>query len=751
MSKVNSTISQIVEYALKEDQGGYLLMSNVGSCKELIISYFKAQQKKHGKNSISSFIIAQHCGHKVTDKKWAEIWNDLFLELKVTDPKYVVGKHIDGSQDHCHGLLAQFRLNQYLSDEDFISKVPNKANDAIYKKNKRKLSAKLFELARKLEAKHQLPALSLSIHYTREYYIPAKFRFKDLMRSIIDESIDSAKTLNEYEKRLQEISSIGIPKFKATLIENKKYNYLNRIFDATVMTFEPKQWCNYENVFKIGDFKCRGSLLGPEYTKERILERIINNSTKQEVDKSNEMYNDSQKIELDRYNKELRIPFACDHENNNETQQESDILEAIKDSWESHALEFNNERINFNHWSWEGHGLYETKLNLEFSVYERLIDKSDHNENCLVLKCEALNKNINEELAALRDVNQIENDEKYELRMELIKSTEENNRSRCRNIELIEEENLKRIRLYKEYLKKLQAAILDEKLNNQLMLQRMLIKTEKEREMELRKLRKRATLNKKLIEMQKLRKSSIQIIQIAAIKDIERLIIKKDIINSELEKILHKRELLENKNKTQSSELVGKKMEQNLLRIFNNKNSIDCESLKEVRNILIRVDSLFSDSSESQSIKLTNKTAKENVLEKVNGLNNNWDVKKKPYRWLKEDDALKMYNNLLNDFTSSLIETNHVSSNDDLGKLTLNISALIYLKEKKEEIVDVVKSKMKQYNSEMTHIWKLDLSRKKQIEREDYPNNDHSIDNDHSQQLGLQMIPPWLKQNGLNP
>jgi len=133
MSKVNSTISQIVEYALKENQGGHLLMSNVGGTKELIISYFKTQQKKHGKNSISSFIVAQHCGHKVSDEKWVEIWNDLFLELKVTGPKYVVGRHTDGSQDHCHGLLAQFRPNQYLFDEDFKSKVPNKANETIYK------------------------------------------------------------------------------------------------------------------------------------------------------------------------------------------------------------------------------------------------------------------------------------------------------------------------------------------------------------------------------------------------------------------------------------------------------------------------------------------------------------------------------------------------------------------------------------------------------------------------------------------
>jgi len=768
MSKVNSTISQIVEYALKENQGGHLLMSNVGGTKELIISYFKTQQKKHGKNSISSFIVAQHCGHKVSDEKWVEIWNDLFLELKVTGPKYVVGRHTDGSQDHCHGLLAQFRPNQYLFDEDFKSKVPNKANETIYKENKSKLSAKLFELARKLEEKHQLPPLSISIHYTREYYIPAKFRFKDLMRSIIDESIDSAKTLNEYEKRLQEISSIGISKFKITLIENKKYSYLKRIFDATEMTFEAKQWCNYENVFKIGDFKCRGALLGPDYTKERIIERIIKNSTKLEIDKSNGVYNSCQKsqfIELQKSNilntnyeisENLILNKGLIKEEPSRksevdlhSRQDADLLKLkVKNSRGCNALEFENEIINFNNYDWRDQGVNETKLKLEFSIYERLIEESNLNENGLVLKVKALTKSANEGLALVRKNDHFESDQKYKLRLELSKSIDEVNMSIHKNTEAIERENLRRIILYEEYLKKIKEAALLAELNNLLTIQRRLNELEEKRKMELSALIERANENKRFIKLQKITTDRTLI---SAMIDKERLSMKKDLINKGLEKILHRRGFREKKTRTQSSEFGDKKyklkLEQNLLKIFTEGNFIDIETLKEFRDILVGVDSLFRISPKSQSIERINNIAKEHVLDQISfELNNCRNVDMKPGMLLKEDYALKIYNDLLYDFTAHLRKTRDIYSSANLEQLTLNINSFIYLKERKEEIVDVIKLEIKQYNVEMTKIW--NLRRNKQIEREDYPNNDHSIDNDHSQQLGLQMIPPWLKQNG---
>lgn len=774
VSKVSNTISDCVDYVLKENEGGQLLMCNVGDDRDSIISFFENQQKKYGKNSIASLIVAQHRKHQISDEKWIEIFHDIFKELNLVKPRYVVGIHQDGLQAHCHALAAQWRPDQYLFNEKFRPYVSSKEYRLEYKKNKRLLEEKMFELARTLELKHNLPAMALSIHCTREYWIPSKYRYKDRQREIIDKALESAKSMEEFQDKVKEISSQVIPQFQNTLIEDKKIGYYNRIKNATEMTFEARKWCNNEFVFIIGDFACRGILLGPEYSRDAIERRVDQNFAELELalqlqkTAETELKPDIPELEHEQTKKneaELKpniqelepegpiknLDWLRQNVHKLEHKETLEVVSELKLGSQKIQSEENrkvNELMDIKIVEQlcdrcEGvevdDNVFRNQLKLELSIYERRIDESLEIKNN---QCEL--QNVWSEMHQLTlfavNQNQIkpEDDEEYELRMERIKSAEEYFKKITEREKLIQIEISKLIILHKEYLKKIERKrLLAEKKEEARIAEELLsLKREKEKALEAHK----AKVNEGLcFELKITLKSN----EFKLVKEIHaqrtNLSIKLmnnslKLMNNSLKQILTKNgysicdERKDKWKEVSEAKMNSDELNRNLNFLFENFDKSKFKCLKEFRGALIRIETTLLQDEEILSIDIENSNEK-TQWDFSYHIQDELDVALRKSLEIDESQSKSVRLAFIRTVRDDILEISDYSKISNLDKLTHGINSLIWVLDHKEEIDNQVKDMIVCQNNE--------LKREKAQRALRDKNRSHDNDQDHSQGLRL--------------
>lgn len=769
MGKVRSTIPDCVDYVLKEKEGGQLLISSVGNDRDSIVSFFENQQKEYGKNSISTLIVAQHCNHQISNEKWIELWYDIFEEMNLVNPQCVVGKHNDGSQAHCHSMLAKFRPNQYLNNDEFRPNVPSKEFQLDSKKNRTKLDEKLFGLARKLEVKHNLPAMALSIHFTREYWIPSIYRYKDRQREMIDKALESAKTFEEFRELIKEISSQEIPKFQKKLLEDKKISYYDRIKDATEMTFESRKWCNNEFVFTIGGFACRGILLGPQYSRDAIERRIEQNFAKAEltlqqpIEIKSELKPDIQKIEPEKSIKieprlkpdiqELKPEQSIENLawlklNIHELKPEEtikivaglnlDIQEIqskknceINELIDSKIVEqlcdgYNKAEANDN--------VFQNELKLELSIYDRIIDQSlEIKNNQLELKnvwCEIIELT----LFTANQVKDTEIDKAYELRMDKIKNAEIYLQKQ-KEIEIsIQKKILALIILHEESLKRIEKKRLLAEKNNQKRIAKELLRLTKEKEKSLEA--QRAKVDERLCLELKLSDSGVIDLILT-----QRINLSIKLMNNSLKLILSKNGyLVDDKGKGEKKEVKNdsNELNNNLRFLLLNMDKSKLKCLKEFQQSLIRIETylLPDEAISNKNIEFGDKQ----TMKKFSYfLDNNFDNQLQQFHKINESRAKNIRLDFANTIKNEIMGITHYISIKNLNSLTHGINSLILVLDRGKEIDKVVKNRIVDRNNEFGKELKREKLQQALIKRitRIYPRN-----NDRDQSQGLELTPP---------